>query len=1606
MKNLKEVRGKLKRKIAIAMVLSLMVGGVAPAGMAKQQVVYAAEENVKKEVCESTPVSEMVSTLTNVMASVEEETVVKTVTMEEYVNVESGTSVKLKGEGFTVEFCAESTWEGYCSFNVTLTNNGTKAMKDWSINYEQAGEITQIWSAKLGEQSGNRHTIKNVGWNESVAAGESVSFGYILQGQEIAFPADVIYTGIYEEETENTLQQGASTHVEGEGFAVDFKAEGVWEKHCVVNVTLTNTGAKAMEDWSLSYVQGGTISQIWNAEQEPGENEKCNVHGLEWNKGVEPGTSVSFGYIIEGEKLELPDDVEFTGSYVVKKAQLESGTRKTIQGNGFTVEFYVDSAWENHCSVKCTLTNTGALPMCNWALAIEQTGEIIQIWNAEIDGTDGTWYCINNFGWNQEILPGAVVRFGYVLQEENLELPSKVTYTGDYASQDTPTQGMGKKVYGDGFCVEFTVESAWNSNYTVNAVLTNTGSSVLENWMLSYALAGRLTQFWGAELISENGVDVVWKNSEWNQSIYPGKSVSFGYMVEGKNFVLPAVVNCTSEDVPSIPVEPTATPIPEATSTPTPTVTPTATPTPLVKELTLTVATQDDATVCLQWNAENIANSYEVLVDDTVVSCVSGGYFIYELPDTYEEYTYRVRSYGMENEESSKTVVYTNIKKVGGVLTENEMWGDHVGSYHVVDNLTVAEGKELYLKAGTRLRFDSDVSFLIDGTVMAAGQEGKEVVLTSFQDRKYDGYNNDFNDVGKWTGIRVGETGVFEAEYTKIYSADGGNENKFGQDITGEEFGGIEISGKAKLEMCTLDLKGDVEAIVGIKVNESGTLQLLNTNFNNAMIGIVTKTVSGDCIIDGCSINVIYNPICVNQKGDAEFCLKNSWIIGHGENLVTITSIGTEQITIENNEFFYGMYPIAIDLEGLSAEKVLIDVKNNTICETRFYGEYVHLIGNVKNEIILDGGRFIFMDDVTVEKSGKLIVNAGTEVYSYFRALEIYGEVEILGKEDNLVKISEDGARFSGIIVHPEAKLYAEYLEIGVMSGEYLQTDHFYSYAAILVMGEAEFHYSEMLNERTVGFYIAKEGNLKVSGSVITSSWLLLAVDTTEGSVEFENNTIELLHMFADVYMQGTSRLVLKGNNVEASLANYYGYLCFIEGEAATYLEITDNFISARTSVSDFWIDGVGKLEITKNTFDGNGSSSYPFAVMVSHLYMLEKFTQENEVKNYKNANGIRILPGEIKKDVRIKNGEWEFDALTIAEGTMVTVEGSTKIYIRSSICINGIIQFGGKTTDAVAVCPVSDMKYRILIGEGGVLLAHNIKFEKLDLLEFYGKKLELVDCDFGAADVLVDPAQEGSALLEKSTFLSKTRIHNSGEENISIRECSFFGEDCALEALGNNIEIVSSEISIQENSVFNKKCALKVIGSNIKIVSCMIYGGNNYGAEISSSENIVFHDNQIVNSGVASLSVSIECLTDEFREELRKNTFVGHVFENAIATYGTIDKEEIVLPKGTYMCEGIYVGKGGTLTIEPGVILLFYEGSFDVGKGGSVIARGTEDEEIVFTSIYDVRYSEPESEWIGDKVTWNGIYIEGTMDGENYGTYLGEFNRIAYAEQIFLKGL
>ncbi|WP_437073321.1 cellulose binding domain-containing protein [Streptomyces sp. enrichment culture] len=78
-----------------------------------------------------------------------------------------------------VTYKVTNQWAGGFQADVRLSNTGTSAWNGWALSwtFPDGQTVSQMWNAEHSA-SGGTVTAKNVGWNATVAAGSSVSFGF------------------------------------------------------------------------------------------------------------------------------------------------------------------------------------------------------------------------------------------------------------------------------------------------------------------------------------------------------------------------------------------------------------------------------------------------------------------------------------------------------------------------------------------------------------------------------------------------------------------------------------------------------------------------------------------------------------------------------------------------------------------------------------------------------------------------------------------------------------------------------------------------------------------------------------------------------------------------------------------------------------------------------------------------------------------------------------------------------------------------------------------------------------------------------------------------------------------------------------------------------------------------------------------------------------------------------------------------------------------------------------------------------------------------------------------------------------------------------------
>ncbi|MFC7481069.1 cellulose binding domain-containing protein [Luedemannella flava] len=80
----------------------------------------------------------------------------------------------------TVTYKVAGQWQGGFQGDVTIRNNGSAALSNWTLawTYANGQTITQLWNASH-TQSGSSVTVKGLSWNSTIAPSGTVNFGFL-----------------------------------------------------------------------------------------------------------------------------------------------------------------------------------------------------------------------------------------------------------------------------------------------------------------------------------------------------------------------------------------------------------------------------------------------------------------------------------------------------------------------------------------------------------------------------------------------------------------------------------------------------------------------------------------------------------------------------------------------------------------------------------------------------------------------------------------------------------------------------------------------------------------------------------------------------------------------------------------------------------------------------------------------------------------------------------------------------------------------------------------------------------------------------------------------------------------------------------------------------------------------------------------------------------------------------------------------------------------------------------------------------------------------------------------------------------------------------------
>lgn len=307
--------------------------------------------------------------------------------------------------GVVASYAVTQDWGSGFQAQVQLKSQQTTAVSNWRLEFDYAASISNIWDARIVSHVGNHYVIESATWNSTLAAGGTVSFGFVASpGSSPPSPTNYVLNG---------AALGGTTPPPPVQVAMSIADASVTEgnsgtKNLAFSVTLSGPATSAV---TVSFSTANGTAQS-----------SSDFTALSGSLTFNPGEiQKTINVQVKGDTLFEPDEtfaLNLANPVGATLARAQAiGTilnDDTAPSTGGDAQFRVLDSWNSGFTGEITLRNTGTTTLNGWTLSFDFAGTITSIWNAGIVSKVGTRYTVKNVSWNGTLAPNATATFGFV----------------------------------------------------------------------------------------------------------------------------------------------------------------------------------------------------------------------------------------------------------------------------------------------------------------------------------------------------------------------------------------------------------------------------------------------------------------------------------------------------------------------------------------------------------------------------------------------------------------------------------------------------------------------------------------------------------------------------------------------------------------------------------------------------------------------------------------------------------------------------------------------------------------------------------------------------------------------------------------------------------------------------------------------------------------------------------------------------------------------------------------------------------------------------------------------------------------------------------------
>ncbi|MDE6530723.1 MAG: cellulose binding domain-containing protein [Lachnospiraceae bacterium] len=196
-----------------------------------------------------------------------------------------------EADGYCIETVITDDWAHAYNIRIIITNTSDSVIHNWGLLCTTEDKIMNLYNAKEMEYEGEDHFFKNLGWNQDIPVGESVSFGYTAEYGEMPFvPTEFKLVSIPNEVT-------------AERYRVSYHVFQEWDTGAQAEILIENISNTDIEDWILEFDTELEITHIWNAQIDSHEGQHYIIRNMEDSQNIRAGETKVIGLLIEHSEL-------------------------------------------------------------------------------------------------------------------------------------------------------------------------------------------------------------------------------------------------------------------------------------------------------------------------------------------------------------------------------------------------------------------------------------------------------------------------------------------------------------------------------------------------------------------------------------------------------------------------------------------------------------------------------------------------------------------------------------------------------------------------------------------------------------------------------------------------------------------------------------------------------------------------------------------------------------------------------------------------------------------------------------------------------------------------------------------------------------------------------------------------------------------------------------------------------------------------------------------------------------------------------------------------------------------------------------------------------